>query len=206
MAALSVRAGEGLVAACQGWLEALPYPTAVLIHEVEGCREPAEALAVGALPMPVIGHANGAIRDAALELWLACDIRIAGPDASFGVSAGYAPSAGLTYRLPRAIGRGAALDVLLVREQLDAGDALRLGLATRLGSEDDAEAVLRRLLDGPPIAARFAKEAVRRGQELTLEQGLRLETDLYALLQTTADRSEGLAAWREKRPPRFSGY
>src|SRR5690349_20772357 len=101
-AQLTARAGE-LVAACDAWREALPYPTAVLVLKVEECRNASEALAVGGLPMPVIGHAGGAVRDEALELWLACDVRMADEGASFGVSAGYVPRAGLTWRLPRAV-------------------------------------------------------------------------------------------------------
>ena len=205
MASLIARAGVGLLGACGEWNEALPYPAAVMVVNVEDCRDAGEALAVGGLAMPVIGHAGGAVRDEALELWLACDVRVAGESASFGVSAGYVPQAGLTWRLPRAVGRAAALDLLLVRDEVAAAEALRLGLATRLGDQADAEALLKRLLGAPPVAARLAKEAVSRGQGLTLEQGLQLETDLYALLQTTADRAEGLAAWRKKRPPAFHG-
>ena len=205
MEALTARAGDDLVAACERWQEAVPYPTAVLILSVEGCRDAQAALAVGELPIPVLGHAAGLVRDQALELWLACDVRIAGPEATFGVGPEYIPTAGLTYRLPRAVGRSAALDLLLVRDQIDAAEALRIGLATRQGTESEAQAFLARMLELPPVAARLAKEAVLRGESLSLEQGLRLETDLYALLQTTADRAEGLAAWREKRPPVFRG-
>lgn len=203
--ALTAHAGGELLAACEKWGEELPYPAAVLVLNVEDCRDAGEALAIAGLAMPVIGQASGAVRDEALELWLACDVRVAGEGASFGVSAGYAPKAGLTWRLPRAVGRAAALDLLLVRDEIGADEALRLGLATRLSNQAAAEALLKRLLEAPPVAARLAKEAVSRGQGLTLAQGLQLESDLYALLQTTADRAEGLAAWREKRPPAFHG-
>ncbi|MFI5266957.1 MAG: enoyl-CoA hydratase/isomerase family protein [Chloroflexota bacterium] len=205
MEALTVRADGEIVAACERWLEAVPYPTAVLVLAIEHCRDASAARAVGKLPMPVLGHASGAVRDQALELWLACDVRMADPAATFGVSPEYIPTAGLTYRLPKAVGRSAALDLLLVRDQIDATEALRLGLATRQGREAAAEQFLIGMLELPPVAARFAKEAILRGESLSLEQGLQLETDLYALLQTTTDRAEGLAAWREKRPPQFHG-
>jgi enoyl-CoA hydratase/carnithine racemase len=199
-----VRADRELVPACERWLEIEPYPPAVLIVGIEHCRDAGAAVLAGRLPMPLLGHAAGPVRDEALELWLACDVRIADPAATFGIGPEYIPRAGLTYRLPRAIGRGAALDLLLVRDYVDAPEALRTGLATRQGSEEEANQLLQ-MLRLPPIAARFAKEAVLRGEGLSLEQGLQLETDLYALLQTTADRTEGLDAWREKRPPRFHG-
>ena len=193
------------MAASERWREAVPYPTAVLVLAIDQCRDVAEAVAVAALPMPVVGHTSGAVRDEALELWLACDIRMVDQAATFAVSPEYTPRAGLTYRLPRAVGRSAALDLLLVRDDVDVTDALRMALATRQGNAADAEALLARMLELPPVAGRLAKEAVHRGEGLSLEQGLRLETDLYALLQTTADRHEGLAAWREKRRPEFHG-
>ncbi len=190
---------------CAEWLEERPFPSAVLILAAEVCADAAAAAAVARLPMPVVAHAGGPVRDGALELWVACDLRIAGTAASFGLSDGYVPQAGLTYRLPRLVGRTAALDLLLVRMAIDPAEAVRVGLATRIADEAAAGDLASRLDELPPIAARFAKDAVLRGSELPLEHALRLETDLYALLQTTADRAEGLSAYRERRMPRFRG-
>lgn len=188
---------------CEDILAQRPYPSAVLILGAERSADAGAVAAIARSPVPTLAHTDGAIRDEALELWLACDLRLVGPNASFEVSDGYVPHAGLTYRLPRVIGRTAALDLLLVRPRMGAGEALRLGLATRAATEAQARELAARIEELPPIAARFAKDAVLHGSELPLEHALRLETDLYALLQTTADRAEGLAAYREKRPPRF---
>jgi enoyl-CoA hydratase len=111
--------------------------------------------------------------------------------------------------LPRLVGRGKALEMLLTGATVDAAEALRLGLVNRVAPPGRAlaiaEEVARRILDSGPIAVAYAKEAVAKGMDAPLDQGLRLEADLSIILQTTADREEGVRAFLEKRPPRFRG-
>ena len=122
------------------------------------------------------------------------------------------PRFGGTQRLPRLIGAAHALRMLLTGAQIDGGEAIRLGLVTyialgpgRVALERLVGEVVRAILSRGPVAARLAKEAVRKGCDLTLDQGIRLEEDLYALLQTTADRAEGVRAFLDKRKPLFRG-
>jgi enoyl-CoA hydratase len=163
-------------------------------------------------PQPIIAAIRGYALGGGLELALACDIRIAGDDAQLGlteINLGIIPGGGGTQRLPRLIGRGRALEMILTGARLGAAEALRLGLVERvvpaaeLGAS--AGALARTLADKPPLALRYAKEAVVGGLEIPLEAGLRLENDLAALLRTTEDRLEGARAFLEKRKPRWTG-
>jgi len=147
-----------------------------------------------------------------LELALACDIRIAAEGAKFCLphtSYGLIPSGGGTQRLPRLVGKGKALEMVLTAEPVDAEEAFRIGLVNKVVPSEkvlsEAEEVAKGITTKGPIALRYAKEAVNKGLDLTLEQGLRLEADLYFLIQTTADRMEGIRAFLEKRPPQFRG-
>jgi enoyl-CoA hydratase/carnithine racemase len=164
------------------------------------------------LPRPVVCAINGDASGAGLELALACDVRIAAEDANFALSdilVGLLPLAGGSQRLPRLIGRGAALEMIITGEPVDAQEALRLGLVSAVvASErlrDEAEAIVSRIAERGPLAVRYAKEAVTRGLEMPLEQALRYETDLTIILQTTEDRAEGVKAFLEKRKPEFKG-
>ncbi|MDA0352250.1 MAG: enoyl-CoA hydratase/isomerase family protein [Chloroflexi bacterium] len=166
--------------------------------------------AVAAIPQPVVAAIRGEAASAGLELALACDIRVAAQGARFAMpetSLGVVPRGGGTQRLPRAIGRAHALRMLLTGEAVDATEALRIGLVSELASDADLEtaalAIATTIASRGPIATRLAKEAVRRGSELPLAEGLRAELDLTVILQTTADRAEGVQAFVEKRPPRF---
>jgi len=170
------------------------------------------AFAVAALELPVIAAINGDALGRGLELALACDIRLASDRARFGlpeVASGAIPSDGGTQRLPRIIGRGKALEMVLTAEPITAEEALEIGLVSRLVAAEDlvteAESLADSLAEKGPLALRHAKEAVAKGLDMTLDQGLRLEADLYFLLHTTEDRTEGITAFKEKRPPRFSG-
>jgi enoyl-CoA hydratase/carnithine racemase len=143
---------------------------------------------------------------------LSCDVRLAAQSARFGfqqVACGLIPGDGGTQRLPRIIGRGKALELILTGEIIDAGEALAIGLVSQVVPLKDlmatAEALVQNIAGKAPIALRFIKEAVHKGLDLTLEQGLRLEADLYFLLHTTADRTEGIRAFVEKRKPQFKG-
>lgn len=167
---------------------------------------------VGAFPCPTIAAINGDALGQGLELALACDIRISAENARFSmpqVTFGEIPWDGGTQRLARIVGRGKALEMILTGESIDAMEAYRVGLVNRVVPRNElmneAISLANEMVNKGPIALRFAKEAVLKGMDLTLEQGLRLEADLYFLLHTTRDRTEGITAFREKRPPTFEG-
>lgn len=167
---------------------------------------------VAKLECPSIAAINGYALGLGLSIALACDLRLASPGASFGVPdalRGYMPLSGITQWLPRLIGKGKAMEMLLTAEPVDAEEALRIGLINRLVPGEDvlpeAEKVAREIASKAPLSLRFLKEAVNRGLDLSLEEGMKLEMDLYALLQTTMDRQEGIQAFREKRRPVFRG-
>jgi enoyl-CoA hydratase len=166
--------------------------------------------AIAALTMPVVAAVNGVAWAEGCELALACDLRIASRGAAFclpQVHEGRLPAHGATQRLPRLIGRTRALDMLLSGRRVGATEAASFGLVSRVVTAarldtavEDEVALLR---SKAPIALRLAKEAVQKGFDMTLEQGMRLEQDLYVLLQTTADRAEGVRAFLRKRRPKF---
>ena len=165
-----------------------------------------------ALPQPTIAVMDGAVRDAGLELALCADIRIADAATTFAMPAigqGRLPIAGGLQRLARTVGRAHALDLVLRGTAIDASTARQWGLISQIADIDnvspEAAALAEHIAQRGPIALRAAKEAVRRGMEMPLAEALRFETDLTVLLQTTADRAEGVNAFTEKRPPRFQG-
>jgi enoyl-CoA hydratase len=167
---------------------------------------------VARLTRPVIAAIQGDAVAEGLELALACDLRVVSDRAHFAMpqmTAGRLPAHGGTQRLPRVIGRTRALDLLLTGRTLDAREAESFGLVSRVAPHDDLQATLAATLaavkDKGPIALRYAKEAVLKGNDLTLDQGIRLEEDLYVLLQTTQDRAEGVRAFLQKRKPVFRG-
>jgi enoyl-CoA hydratase/carnithine racemase len=172
------------------------------------------AQAVADLPMPVLAALNGDALDHGLELALAADLRIVVAGARLGITdlaqpGGRFPWDGGTQRLPRLIGPGWATDLILTSRVVDAVQARSLGLVNRVASPEEFETTVahlsENLLRSGPIAARYAREAIRQGGDLPLVQGLRLEADLNVILQSTSDRAEGLLSFEEKRPPRFSG-
>lgn len=170
------------------------------------------ASAIAAIQVPVIVAVNGDAMDHGLEMAIAGDIRVAVSHAKFGLTdlaAGVFPWDGATQRLPRLIGPGWARDMILTSRIIDAEQALAVGLVSRVvDSERLMEETLtlaESILAGGPIAARYAKEAVSQGMDLTLDQGLRLEADLNVLLQSTTDRAEGLGSFLERRPPNYTG-
>jgi enoyl-CoA hydratase/carnithine racemase len=160
---------------------------------------------LGELEKPVIAAVAGACWDGGLELALACDMRIAAEGATFRLGNEF-PVGGGAQRLGRIAGRAAALEMLLTAAPYDSAQAARCGLI----SEIAADPLARALEVGAVIASRgpagvhFAKEAVLRGSEMPLDQALRYETDLTIILQSTEERAEGVRAFIEKRPPRFT--
>ena len=163
-------------------------------------------------PQPIIAAIRGYTLGGGLELALACDIRIAAEDAQLGlteVNLAIIPGGGGTQRLPRLVGRGRALEMILTGARIDAREAWRIGLVERVVPAADvlaaARELARALAEKAPVALRYAKEAVVKGLELPLADGLRLENDLATLLRTTEDRVEGAKAFLEKRKPRFTG-
>ncbi len=170
-----------------------------------------ESIAV--LSKPTLAIIDGVAADEGTELALAADLRLAARSARFTMGqlgSGRMPRFGGTQRLPRLIGAAQALRMLLTGAAIDGSEAMRLGLVTYLGRNHGAVEralgeVVASVTSRGPVATRLAKEAVRKGCDLTLDQGIRLEEDLYALLQTTADRAEGVRAFLDKRKPLFRG-
>ncbi len=167
---------------------------------------------LAALPKPVVCALHGEVSGGGLALALAADIRIAAEDATFSspeTGLGLVPMAGATQRLARLAGRGDALALVLTGEPIDAADSLRIGIVSEVVAKADlaerADEIAGRIAVRGPIAVRYAKEAVSRGAEMPLDQGLRYETDLTMILQTTEDRAEGVRAFLEKRQPKFKG-
>lgn len=167
---------------------------------------------IAKLKQPIIAAIKGDAVGLGLELALACDIRIAAEAARFGlpqIQAGLMPSAGGTQRLPRLVGRNRALEMILTGELIDAAEALRIGLIHRvvISSElmDTALRLAQEMASKSPLAISYAKEALYNGMDLSLDQGMRMELDLYLLLFSTQDRVEGIEAFKEKRKPRFEG-
>ena len=170
------------------------------------------ATAISGLPIPIIAAVNGDAFDQGLELALAADIRVASESARFRmgqVAAGAIPWDGGTQRLPRCVGPARATDLILTCRDIDASEAMAMGLVNRIAPDGEAlsvaEEVAAQILAGGPIAARYAKEVVATGTEMTLDQGILLETDLTMILQTTQDRQEGINSFLERRDPEYTG-
>jgi enoyl-CoA hydratase/carnithine racemase len=164
------------------------------------------------LRQPVIAAIRGDATGFGLELALACDIRIACEDARFGfpeIREGRMPSHGGTQRLPRLIGQAKAMQMLLTGELIHAVDAQRAGLIHRIVSSDTliraAKDMGGEMAQKSPLSLSYVKEALYSGRDLTLDQGLKMELDLYLLLFSTSDRTEGITAFKEKRKPDFKG-
>jgi enoyl-CoA hydratase len=161
---------------------------------------------------PVVAAVNGFALGGGCELALACHIRIASDTAKFGqpeVKLGIAPGYGGTQRLPRLVGKGRALQLILTGEMIDAAEAYRIGLVNKVVPAADlaaeSEKLVRGILAMGPLAVRLALEAVERGLDMSLDEGLLLEANHFGLLAATADMKEGLTAFLEKRAPKFAG-
>jgi enoyl-CoA hydratase len=168
--------------------------------------------AIDSFPKPVIAMINGYCLGGGCELALACDIRIASENASFGqpeINLGIIPGGGGTQRLTRLVGEGKAMEMILTGEIIDAKTAHAIGLVNHVVPLDQLEArtmeVANRIAEKGPIALSLAKEAVKIASRSNLDEGLRREVDLFALLFSTEDKDEGVSAFLEKRKPVFKG-
>lgn len=163
-------------------------------------------------PKPVIAAVNGFALGGGCELAMACHIRIASEAAKFGLpesKLGILPGFGGSQRLPRLVGKGLAIQLLITGEMIDAAEAYRIGLVNRvvhpaelLGS---AREVLKQILANGPLAVALCIEAVDRGLEMSLDEGLILEANHFGLLAATEDMREGMRAFLEKRTAAFKG-
>ncbi len=161
-------------------------------------------------PKPVIAAVNGYAFGGGCELALACHMRLASDNAVFGlpeVSLGIIPGYGGTQRLPRLVGTGRALELMLSGRRVKADEAERIGLVNRVVPRaqllDETENLANAMLKNGPLAIAAVLEAVNRGLQLPLDDGLRLESGLFGILAASQDMHEGLKAFLEKRPPRF---
>jgi len=164
------------------------------------------------LGKPVVAAIGGFALGGGCELAMACHVRVASenaklgtPEVKLGLMCGYAG----TQRLPRLVGKGRALEMLLTGEMIDAPEALRIGLVNRVVKKEDllaeAEGLLRKMLQNGPLSLRFTLDAVHDGIEMPMGEAQVHEATLFGLLCATEDMKEGTSAFLEKRPPRFKG-
>jgi enoyl-CoA hydratase/carnithine racemase len=164
------------------------------------------------LSKPVICAINGLALGGGTEFALACDIRIAAPHATMGlteVTLGIIPAGGGTQRLPRLVGIGKAKEMILTGRQVSAQEALRIGLVNQVALEgklmENAMEMAEDIAKNAPFAVQQAKFAINRGHEIDLSSGLALESKAYEVCIPTKDRVEALKAFKEKRKPEFVG-
>jgi len=160
---------------------------------------------------PVIAVLNGYTLGGGCELAMACDMRLASDTTKIGqpeVNIGIIPGWGGTQRLPRLVGKGLAMEMLMTGEMIDAAEAHRIGLVNRVFPADElmdkARELAGKIAAKGQVSIRLTKEAVQRGMELDLEHANRYEADLFALCFDTEDQKEGMAAFLEKRPAKFT--
>ena len=163
-------------------------------------------------PKPVIAAVNGFALGGGCELAMGCDLRIASDNAKFGqpeVNLGVIPGFGGTQRLPRLVGKGRAMELVLTGDMIDAQEALRIGLVNKVYPLADllgeAKKMAKKILAKGPLAVRLGKEAICNGVEMDLDRACAYEADLFGFCFATADQKEGMQAFLEKRPAKFSG-
>ncbi|HTU32556.1 MAG TPA: enoyl-CoA hydratase-related protein [Candidatus Acidoferrum sp.] len=164
------------------------------------------------LGKPVIAAINGFALGGGCETAMACTIRIAAENAKFGqpeVKLGILPGGGGTQRLPRLVGKGRALQLILSAETISASEAYRIGLINEVVPTADliprAEAILKQIFANAPIAVKFSLEAVNKGMETSQAEGFALEASFFGLCAATEDKKEGTSAFLEKRAAQFQG-
>jgi enoyl-CoA hydratase len=168
--------------------------------------------AIAHLGKPVIAAVNGFALGGGCELAMACHIRIASDNAHFGqpeINLGLFPGAGGTQRLPRLVGTGIAVEMMLTGEPISAQEAHRIGLVNKVvpAAElmETAEKLAQQILSKAPLAVGMILEAVQHGMDMSLAHGLQLEENLFGVICSTEDMREGTAAFLEKRPANFTG-
>ncbi|MBZ5571356.1 MAG: enoyl-CoA hydratase/isomerase family protein [Acidobacteriia bacterium] len=164
------------------------------------------------LGKPVIACINGFALGGGCEIAMACTMRLASENAKLGqpeVKLGIIPGYGGTQRLPRLVGKGIAMQLVLSGEMITAQEAYRIGLVNEVTAAAEliprAEAIAQKIIANSPLAVQYAMEAVNKGLELTLSDGLYLEAVLFSVACSSEDKKEGTAAFLEKRPPQFKG-
>jgi enoyl-CoA hydratase len=164
------------------------------------------------MPVPTIAAISGYCLGGGLELALCCDFRIATDTAVLGfpeITLGIIPGGGGTQRLPRLIGKGAALKLIMLGNRIDADEALGLGLVDQVAKVDalieSVDVFTCKLAKQPAVALRAAKSAVNNGLSVSLNQGIQMEKDLFCMLFGTEDQKEGMKAFLEKRKPSYKG-
>jgi enoyl-CoA hydratase/carnithine racemase len=164
------------------------------------------------LGKPVIAAINGFALGGGCETAMACTIRVASEHAKFGqpeVTLGLIPGGGGTQRLPRLVGKGRALQLILAGEIISAQEAYRIGLVNEIVPQSDlisrAEAILKKIFANAPIAVKYSLEAVNKGLETSQAEGFSLEAALFGLCAGTEDKKEGTSAFLQKREPQFQG-
>jgi enoyl-CoA hydratase/carnithine racemase len=167
---------------------------------------------IESLGKPVIAAINGFALGGGCETAMACTIRIAAEHAKFGqpeVKLGLLPGGGGTQRLPRLVGKGRALQLILTGDTISAQEAYRIGLVNEIvpaaGLIERAEAILKQIAANAPIAVKFSLEAANRGLETSQGEGLALEASYFGICAATEDKKEGTSAFLEKRTPKFRG-
>jgi len=163
-------------------------------------------------PKPIVAAINGFALGGGLELAMACTVRFAAENAMLGqpeVKLGILPGYGGTQRLPRLVGRGRALDLLLTGDAISAQEAYRIGLVNAVAPQSEllalSRAWLKKVLANGPAAVRLTMEAVDAGANMPLDEGLRFESTAFGLAAATGDRREGMRAFLEKRAAAFTG-
>jgi enoyl-CoA hydratase/carnithine racemase len=164
------------------------------------------------LGKPVIACINGFALGGGCEIAMACTMRLASENAKFGqpeVKLGIIPGYGGTQRLPRLVGKGVAMQLVLAGEMISAQEAHRIGLVNEVTAPADliprAEAIAQKIIANAPLAVQYAMEAVNKGMEMTLAEGLYLEATLFGVCCATEDKKEGTTAFLEKRVAQFKG-
>lgn len=206
---VAVLTGEGQDVFCKGTDLAEFY---ALENKADGIALFSVASIIAAFDCPTIAAINGDAIGQGLELALACDLRMCSQKAALAmpqITAGEMPWDGGTQRLARLVGMAKALELILLGETIDALEAHRIGLVHRVIPQNKLMSVVtdlaQKMAAKSPVSLAYVKEAIHKGMDLTLQQGMRLEADLYYLIHTTEDRTEGIKAFREKRRPQFKG-
>jgi len=168
--------------------------------------------AIENLPQPVIAAVNGYALGGGCELAMSCDIRIASEKAKFGqpeVLLGVVAAFAGTQRLPRLVGKGRAKELLFTGDQIDAAEAYRIGLVNKVVTAGEllsaAKALAEKIISRGPVAVQLCKAAVNEGLDMDLESGQAYEAEVFGLCFATADQKEGMNAFVEKRPAKFTG-